>query len=114
MDRLIDLERELQPRAQEPILLGHVGRAGHQRDVRPDRDDRRLDRLIPYRRSPGADDQALEAGHVPRGPCETAALLDEGIRVDVGRESTEDDAQDHATVARHVTPAHGACLDHQS
>ena len=106
MHGIVDLEREPQPRAQEAILLGDVGRSSHQGDVGPHRDDGRLDVAIRTlrRRVPGTHDQTLEAWDVPRGAGEPAAHIDQGLRVDVRRESTEDDAQDHRVPLYRANP----------
>src|SRR4029079_2419583 len=57
-------------------------------------------------RASRTDDQALETRDVKRGASQAASGVDESVRVEVGRESAEDDAQDH--LAGHSTRAQTA------
>ena len=111
VDGFIDLERQVQPRGKEPVLFRDVGRTGHQRRVGPNGHDRSLDRMVPrQRRTPRSDDQAVEAGHFERRFGKPATGIDEGIRVEVGRESAEDDAQDHSpSLYPALRPHHKCC-----
>ena len=94
--RIVDLEGKAKAEREEPRLLVDLGRAGHQIDVLPDRDDRRLDRGIGMAgRSSSADDHALEPRHVTSRPSQPTTELDELIGVEPGREPARHDAQDH-------------------